>query len=192
MTRYCFGFVAVALLISGRAAAIEGDEILPCTSHCNGNASRCYDGCRKPNGLITTCIKWNSDYDGDGVLNTSDNCECHWNANQADCDGDNVGDACDLANVLWVLTENDPSICAIDKDYHLFNYAIEFHSRTVWQNVCGSATCIKEVTRASKTCSYGTDDVDCCEELAFTSGYGAMLSCNNVGIDICGTPKCNF
>jgi hypothetical protein len=37
-----------------------------------------------------------ADTDGDGIGNNADNCSILPNANQADLDGDHVGDACDL------------------------------------------------------------------------------------------------
>ena len=37
------------------------------------------------------------DIDGDGVINTEDNCPTVPNTNQADSDGNRLGDACDLA-----------------------------------------------------------------------------------------------
>src|SRR3954469_18296754 len=35
------------------------------------------------------------DYDSDGVEDVADNCHSQWNADQADADGDSIGDACD-------------------------------------------------------------------------------------------------
>lgn len=45
----------------------------------------------------TTCVTYDFDVDGDGdgVADASDNCPTTPNANQADQDGDNVGDVCD-------------------------------------------------------------------------------------------------
>ena len=37
-----------------------------------------------------------NDFDGDGILNATDNCPSVANPNQADCDGNGVGDACEL------------------------------------------------------------------------------------------------
>ena len=36
-----------------------------------------------------------TDADGDGVMNATDNCSAVANADQADADGDEIGDACD-------------------------------------------------------------------------------------------------
>ena len=43
---------------------------------------------------VTTAVE-STDADGDGVMNATDNCSAVANADQADADGDEIGDACD-------------------------------------------------------------------------------------------------
>ena len=59
-----------------------------------------------------------SDYDNDGVPEYEDNCPSTPNTNQANADGDSLGDACDLCPNEAVLDEEDnlPDGC-IDGDY---------------------------------------------------------------------------
>src|SRR5688500_2548600 len=45
-----------------------------------------------------------TDPDGDGLLSLYDNCDYAANANQANCDGDYIGDACDSDNVRVTRT----------------------------------------------------------------------------------------
>jgi len=54
-------------------------------------------------GGVGTCDNQGGDTDGDGVCNNQDNCPNTPNPDQADSDGDNIGDACDT-----------PSNCGID------------------------------------------------------------------------------
>jgi len=62
-----------------------------------------------------------SDRDGDGVPDASDNCADTWNADQADADGDRIGDACDtsipsdfLNGSLWGELGSDRSYLSVD------------------------------------------------------------------------------
>lgn len=48
-----------------------------------------------------------ADPDGDGVLSGQDNCDHTYNPDQANCDGDSRGDACDPENGTWVLEATD-------------------------------------------------------------------------------------
>ncbi|HLE85919.1 MAG TPA: hypothetical protein VJG13_16390 [Thermoanaerobaculia bacterium] len=64
-----------------------------------------------------------NDLDGDGVLNTSDNCLCTSNAGQADCDGDNLGTVCDPENASYQQVSNQR--CWIDRDAHATHYDLE-------------------------------------------------------------------
>ena len=56
---------------------------------------------------ISGCSENRQDVDGDGVSNDSDNCVSVANADQADRDGDGLGDACDgqPENPQFTVTE---------------------------------------------------------------------------------------
>lgn len=51
-----------------------------------------------------------ADGDGDGLPNASDNCDGVWNPDQADCDGDDIGDACDSLNAT--VTRSSSSVAS--------------------------------------------------------------------------------
>lgn len=73
----------------------EYDQCLEQTSYNTDICNPQYNQC------LTQC---NSDPDGDGLLDIVDNCDNVYNPNQADCDGDNKGDACDNLNGTQTLT----------------------------------------------------------------------------------------
>jgi hypothetical protein len=66
------------------------DETVAIDTHCPPSAPPC-DCALKG---TSQC----ADPDGDGVRNLSDNCDYAYNPNQANCDGDTRGDACDSLN----------------------------------------------------------------------------------------------
>jgi hypothetical protein len=103
-----------------------------------------------------TCLQYgtcNRDPDGDGVLWEYDNCPRNANSNQADCDGDGVGDVCDSLNGTFVPT-GSKTVCASDKDDHVVYFTIEVtyqqrfvdtsscHAPDRWNHYVYSADCV--------------------------------------------------
>lgn len=81
-----------------------------CTDGCDADRTWCYQNTPECDGLrycqvcedqyescVNSCAA-SGDADGDGIPNGSDNCPGVANADQADCDGDGTGDACDGFN----------------------------------------------------------------------------------------------
>lgn len=123
------------------------------------------------------------DSDGDGVPNTTDNCDYTANANQADCDGDGIGTACDTDNGTWQLVSD--TLCYIDKDTHTFDFDLEFYAERKYQDTssCGSGFKYERYLKKESSCSTGTSTHGCC-----TSHIPAMPSiptCNQVDQNFC-------
>ena len=149
----------------------------------------CLDDCLYL-GQWTTCAQYlgnpANDVDGDGVLNTSDNCLCKANSNQANCDGDAWGDACDTSSVKWVRQSVNNQTCYIDKDNHLIYFTLEGYSSELWKDVCSGATCTKNSFRFDADC-FNVSTYTCC------TAYWPWWECDAyLQSDHCGTPKCTF
>jgi hypothetical protein len=69
----------------------DGDGTPNCNDGCPSDPTKIAPG-------ICGCGTPDIDGDGDGIANCVDNCPTIANANQADCDGDNVGNVCEIAS----------------------------------------------------------------------------------------------
>jgi hypothetical protein len=151
------------------------------------------DSCRLgPAGGTTTCGQYAghpaNDLDGDGVIDTVDNCQCLANANQANCDGDAYGDACDSQDNSWTQISVGTQACLKDEDQHFPQITLEFYYRDVYRSACTGQTCYKKYLRGTKTCNYWDDTAQCCKAkwIPLTDCGGAW------GWDTCGLPRCTF
>ena len=121
-----------------------------------------YSGC---GNTYNSCLLGCSDYDsdGDGVLNGSDNCPSVSNANQANCDGDALGNACDNlnANYQTIIPE---STCWTDKDNHVVYKKFEHHVDWLERDVsaCNAPDRWRKRIRSTGSCSLNVSDRDCC------------------------------
>jgi len=100
----------------------------PCINACRMANMACIRDCaHDPNGGdcgcagdFTACSLEcpAADTDADGVPNAADNCPDVANPNQANCDGDGFGDACDSLNANYQPVTGDHT-CWTDKDTHV-------------------------------------------------------------------------
>ena len=94
----------------GAGSPLHSLAAADCASNCDTDRTWCYentpecagvDYCDTCENQYYSCLNncsASSDDDGDGVPNGSDNCPSVANSDQADCDGDGIGDACDSFN----------------------------------------------------------------------------------------------
>lgn len=165
------------------------DDFQFCAYVCGTLGGSCTEPCKQA-GVWTTCGAYNglpaNDYDSDGVANAGDNCPCTANANQADCDTDGIGNACDSNNVKWVLQQN-LGRCDLDYDTHALYRTVEQYGSKKYVNVCNNAVCYDRYLLSSAKCYYTN-----------SCGYseGACCDCNYTFAwcipGVCPTPDCPF
>jgi hypothetical protein len=68
----------------------DGDGSADCVDGCPADANKTAPG-------VCGCGTADTDSDGDGVADCIDNCDTNPNPGQADCDGDGIGDVCEIA-----------------------------------------------------------------------------------------------
>lgn len=143
---------------------------------CSTEAWSCDRSCKRF-GSWSTCGEAQgnpaNDLDGDGDLNTADNCLCTPNADQADCDGDNVGSACDLENAVYQQVSNQR--CWIDRDVHATHYDLEdyWERRYVDVSSCAAADKYVRYKNNEATCAgFPPPSVyECCTELIVNDAW---------------------
>lgn len=144
-----------------------------CYWNCLGDPS-CEDWCYDDyNDCLATCD--DLDIDGDGIDNQYDNCPQTYNPNQADCDGDGIGDVCDGLNAIYqtVIAEKT---CMTDKDDHLTYITFEHHVEKYQQDTssCGAPDRWVRRIRQDNDC-FNISDFNCC--------WGLRTSIQAVGDD---------
>jgi len=123
------------------------------------------------------------DTDGDGIVDSIDNCSDYPNSNQADCDNDGTGNACDAENARYVRVSSQR--CLIDKDTHIppnYYYDLEdwFDGVYVDQSSCGAPQKIQRFKNNEAHC-YNVSPKDCCRQLIVNDTFW----CYNIGRNFC-------
>lgn len=150
-----------------------------CRRSCGGNCDQlCLDD-------YNYCVDWcqYADTDGDGVLDGNDNCVEVANSNQADCDNDGAGNACDSLNGSFAPS-GGKSVCASDRDNHVWGYTIEV---TYQQTYVDTSSCHSpsrnQHTVYTSSCTFTIGEYSCCQG-ATLSSYDDFI-CSPVGQNSC-------
>ena len=156
--------------------SLETKGISQCERNCLNEYRDCirngWSGCQSGyDWCLLNCPNYDSD--GDGVNNGNDNCITTPNANQANCDGDSLGNACDSLNAIYRRVTSDDT-CWTDKDNHVVYFTFEHHVEWLERDVssCGAPDRWKSRIREDNDC-VGISDYDCC--------YGLRHSISAVG-----------
>jgi len=180
------GMVLLALASLSAPAAAQP----ACEGFCNP-LMPCNMPCHIGYMPLITCGEYqncNSNVDGDNIDWWVDNCPDVYNPDQADCDGDDIGDACDSKNEKWVYVSTDPNLCYIDVDDHLLFQTLEAYGKQTFQNICGAGgTCIKHYFLGGGDCPRPLSSAYCCKQEMPDEVCDMFLN-----HDLCGTPKCAF
>jgi hypothetical protein len=131
--------LAVFLLLLLVSAAEAQFEETDCFNICS-STSLCSTWCML-DGNEATCGDYevcDPDPDGDGLYDSTDNCPLVYNPNQADCDGDWIGDVCDSVNATYSFAEGRN--CWIRNRLHLWGSDTTWYSEIRYSDVssCGS------------------------------------------------------
>jgi hypothetical protein len=143
----------------------------PCVLACTQAWRQCYAGCRGSDPCMVRCDRdWtdceagcpNGDVDNDSVVNQSDNCVYDYNPNQADCDGDGLGNVCDSLNAHYVY-QGGPDTCWTDKDSHIIYFTFEHHieRRQHDTSSCGAPDIYDHWIGDDANC-FNISDYNCC------------------------------
>jgi hypothetical protein len=166
---------------------------LTCATFCNPYAP-CDYACYYNYNYQSNCMQYNGvcnrDPDGDGIDWAVDNCPKVANINQADCDGDRVGDACDMNGTF--VPSGKKIACASDKDQHLpllyVTYEMKYQQKYVDVSSCHSPDRWNHSTLSNNCYGYCNDlDANACASVCRNDNqYQCSISlCMPVGQGTC-------
>src|SRR3954468_15634397 len=198
MRAYSTWFSAFAITLSFSATAAFADcpgACLEAYYTCSQSCSQC-DCSQEYNWCLESCQY--ADSDGDGVYDLNDNCPDAFNSNQADCDRDGHGDACDPQDNSWTLLSIGNLMCAVDQGTKLKGIEIRISYSDMYRSACTGTFCFKKVGKYTYTCSWGSESGDllqCCRKKRCGFDWWQTAPCPDCDggwSDHCGTPRCPF
>jgi hypothetical protein len=180
--------VALSLLALNAANA-------DCAANCNQAYNECRTGCGGNCDQLclddfNSCMNYcqYADTDGDGVTDPSDNCPDVANANQADCEPDGVGDACDSQIGVWNRIAMGTSQCELNTKTVWNGTRLSMYYRGTYQNSCTGALCYRGERVAQFVCGWGSDLFICCK-----NNWNPDSDCGGAWNTYqCGQPRCSF
>ncbi len=155
-----------------------------CRTSCGGNCDQlCLDD-------FNSCMNYcqYADSDGDGLNDPNDNCPDHPNDNQADCDADGLGDACDPQNGTWVLIALGNQKCELNTKTVWNGTRLRIYYRGTYRHSCTGQTCYRGELVGQLTCGWGSDLFQCCKD-KWNPDSDCGGAWNNYE---CGQPRCPF
>ncbi len=123
-------------------------------------------------GFVSKLCPTDSDSDGDGIIDEDDNCPTVVNVDQADADGDNVGDVCDICTD----TDNDgfgnpgyaANTCSTDNCPFVYNPVQEDTDNDGIGDACDNCPAIANADQADGDADGVGDACDNCPSIANT------------------------
>jgi uncharacterized repeat protein (TIGR01451 family) len=103
------------------------------------------------------------DLDGDGVINSADNCPLVANPDQRDSNGNGKGDVCDPVDIVLAITDSPDPVLLNDKITYTMtvtNGGTSTASNVILTDVLPSSTSFVSATSSQGSCS-GTTTVNC-------------------------------
>lgn len=186
--RLTYVFVTTAFLLFFSHGVAKADCYTQCDADyasCNHNCPQCpcyeiyqacFDGCQY------------ADTDNDGVTDSNDNCTETYNPNQADCEPDGIGDACDPQIGFWDWVSTGTSKCELNTKTVWNGHRLSIYYRGTYQNSCTGALCYRGERVAQFVCGWGVDEFQCCKDK-----WNPDSDCGGVwNVYECGQPRCSF
>ena len=191
--RLTYPLVLTAFLLLFSHGMAKADCYTQCDADyasCNHNCPQCpcyeiyqacFDGCQF------------ADTDHDGITDDNDNCPNTPNANQADCDGDRLGNACDAQDNSYTFLSAGNSACDVQTklDWDL-RYYINIYYQDRYRSGCTGQTCFKKWRAYRFKCDFGENLTDCCKRRVCQSTVGPCPPCDIAWNDACSYPRCPF